>query len=279
LKNPLFAAIVPTVINYKHKLERFPMQILVTNDDGILAEGLWTLVRELQKIARVTVVAPDRERSAIGTAVTLRQPLRVRRVKPMVPGVEACSVDGTPSDSVILALGKLAEGRVDIVVSGINHGSNLGEDVHISGTVGAALQGYLRGVSAIAVSVPRDSESHLDTAAGVVAALVKRLGSTPLTGKIFLNINLPDLTLNKIAGTKVTRLARESHINTVEEGSHGRQQYYWLERERVRETLDGGTDIWAIEHGYISITPLYLHYADKPPSPVLEGLCSGLLPE
>jgi 5'-nucleotidase len=255
------------------------MQILVTNDDGIIAEGLWVLARELAKIASVTVVAPDRERSAIGTAVTLRHPLRVKPVKPPVPGVVAYSVDGTPSDSVILALGKLMEGRVDLVISGINHGPNLGEDVHISGTVGAALQGYLRGFSAIAVSAPDESERHLDTAARAATALVKRMEENPPPRRLFLNINLPDRPLAGVAGVKITRLARESHINTVEEDSHGRQKYYWLERERLGETEDSDTDIWAIEHGHISITPLYFSHDDKPPKPLLDGLCSGLLKE
>ena len=122
------------------------MRVLVTNDDGIFAPGLWILVKELKSIARVVVVAPDREQSAIGTAVTLRQPLRVQRVSPLVPGVETYSVEGTPGDSVILALGKLIKSRVDLVISGINQGPNLGDDVLISGTVAAALQGYLRGL-------------------------------------------------------------------------------------------------------------------------------------
>ena len=128
------------------------MKILVTNDDGIFADGLWTLVRELKSIAEVVVVAPDREQSAIGTAVTLRQPLRIQKIKSMVPEVETYSIDGTPSDSVILALEKLIKNRVDVVVSGINPSPNLGEDVHISGTVGAALQAYLHGFPALAIS-------------------------------------------------------------------------------------------------------------------------------
>jgi 5'-nucleotidase len=252
------------------------MKILVTNDDGILSEGLWTLARELQKIAQVTVVAPDRERSAIGTAVSLRHPLKIRKIRPLVPEIEAYSVDGTPSDSVILALGKLVEGKIDLVVSGINAGSNLGDDVHISGTVGAALQGYLRGFSALAVSAPREDEPLLDTAARVAAALVKKIAAnTP--GRIFLNINLPDLPLAQIKGVEITRLARASHINTVEEGNHGRQKYYWLERQRIDETADNGTDIWAIEQGSISITPLYFHRSDRPSHDMLSRLCSDLL--
>ena len=122
------------------------MQILVTNDDGIFSPGLWALVAELKSIARVVVVAPDMEQSASGTAVSLRQPLRVQKISPVVSGVEAYSVEGTPCDSVILALGKLIKDEVSLVVSGINQGHNLGDDIHISGTVGAALQGYLRGL-------------------------------------------------------------------------------------------------------------------------------------
>ena len=128
------------------------MSILVTNDDGVKAGGLWALAGELQKVAEVVVVAPSREQSAIGTAVTLRQPLSVEKVAPAIAGIETYAVDGTPSDSVILALGRLVKSKVDLVVSGINQGTNLGEDVHISGTVSAALQAYLRGFPVLAVS-------------------------------------------------------------------------------------------------------------------------------
>jgi len=141
------------------------MKILVTNDDGILAEELGMLVKELKNIAQIVVVAPDREQSAIGTAVTLHQPLRVQKVRPMVPGVETYSVEGTPADSVILALSRLIKDKVDLVVSGINQGLNLGNDVPISGTVGAALQGYLHGFPAFAISVERGDSLYLDTAA------------------------------------------------------------------------------------------------------------------
>ena len=126
------------------------MRILVSNDDGIYAEGIWVLARHLSQLAAVIVVAPDREQSAVGTAVSLRKPLRVQKILPLYPGIEAYSVEGTPSDSVILALGKIISRRVDLVVSGINQGSNLGEDVLISGTVGAALSAYLRSFPAMA---------------------------------------------------------------------------------------------------------------------------------
>lgn len=255
------------------------MKILVTNDDGILSEELWVLVRELKNVARVTVVAPDREQSSIGTAVSLRQPLIVQKVKPEVPGVPAYSVNGTPSDSVILALGKLVRGKIDLVVSGINQGLNLGEDVYISGTVSAALQGYFRGCLALAVSIPYGSNHCLETAATVAAILAKRITTTPLPTNIFLNVNLPDLPLAEITGVKITRLAQKSHIHTIKEGNHGQQKCYWLVRQRTGEVTDNGTDIWAVEQGNISITPLYLNRSDKPPGHILDNLCSDLLQE
>jgi 5'-nucleotidase len=253
------------------------MKILITNDDGILSEGLWILAQELKDIGRVTIATPDREQSGIGTAVSLRQPLTIHKIKPMVPEVEAYSIDGTPSDSVILALGKLVKGRVDMVVSGINQGFNLGEDVHISGTVSAALQGYLRNLPTLAISAPYGNEPSLYAAARVTAILVKKMTTTPLPTKIFLNVNLPELPLAEITGVKITRLARESHINTVEEGNRGRQKHYWLVRQRIAQATDNVTDIGAIEQGNISITPLYFNHSDKPPLHFLEDLCSDLL--
>lgn len=253
------------------------MKILVTNDDGIFAEGLWILVKELKSIAQVAVVAPDRERSAIGTAVTLRQPLRIREVEPMVPGVETYAVEGTPSDSVILALGKLIQGKIDLVVSGINNGHNLGEDAHISGTVGAALQGYLHGFHALAVSVARGSD--MDAAARVAALLAKRITSDSLPTNIFLNVNLPNLPLAKIGGAQITRLARESHINTVEERDESGSKCYWLIRQETNKTKDEKTDIWAIEQGNISITPLHTNLSRYPLPFTLDNLGVDLLQE
>lgn len=253
------------------------MKILVTNDDGVLSEGLWILVQELKSIAEVIVVAPDRELSSIGTAVSLRQPLRIQKIRPMVPEVEAYSIDGTPSDSVLLALGKLVKGRVDMVISGINRDLNLGEDVYISGTVSAALQGYLRGFPAIAISAPYENKESPAIAAGVAAILAKKIGDISLPTRLFLNVNMPDLPLAEITGVKITRLASESHLNTVEEGDRGRRKYYWLVRQRISETEDSGTDVWAIEQGNISITPLYFNRVDKPPQHMLNSLCSDLL--
>jgi len=255
------------------------MKILVTNDDGIFAQGLWILVKELKSIAQVVVAAPDREQSAIGTAVTLRQPLRAQKMRPVVPGVETYSVEGTPADSVILALDKLAKGKIDLVVSGINHGSNLGDDVLISGTVGAALQGYLHGLPAVAISVAFGDNLYLDNAARLAALLVKKIDTNALPTNTFLNVNLPNLPLTEIKGAKVTRLASESHTDTVEESHDGRRTYYWLIRQGINKDTDKKTDIWAIEQGNISITPLHTSLLNKPSPPIPNNLCSNLLRE
>jgi 5'-nucleotidase len=250
------------------------VKILVTNDDGVRSDGLWTLVRELIKIAPVTVVAPDGERSGIGTAVTLFQPLHVVEAESLVAMVKAYAIDGSPADCVILGLGKLIEGKVDMVVSGINPNLNLGEDVHISGTVGAALQGYFRGLPALAVSAPPESRQGLESAARVAVMLVARMaGGTPQ--KVFLNVNVPDMPLSAVAGVKITRLARSSHINTVEEETQGHLKQYRLVRARLANTGDS-TDIQAIEEGNISITALYTSLLDKPPQRLLHRLCNEL---
>ncbi len=253
------------------------MKILVTNDDGVRSEGLWILVGELVKIAPVAVVAPDGERSAIGTAVTLFQPLHAVEMESPLESVKTWAIDGSPSDCVILGLGKLIQDKVDIVVSGINPNLNLGEDVHISGTVGAALQGYFRGLPVLAVSAPPDSRIGLESAARVAAMLASRMaGNTPQ--RIFLNVNVPDMPLAAVAGVKITRLARSSHINTVEEENHGHLRQYRLVRERLANTGDS-TDIQAIEEGYISLTALYTSLLDKPPQRLLHRLCSELTQE
>jgi len=252
------------------------MNILVTNDDGINSEGLWRLVRELKEIARVTVVTPESERSAIGTAVSLLESVKVQKIKSAIDGVTVYSVDGTPSDCVILALGKLIAEPVDLVISGINNGNNQGEDVYISGTVGGALQGYFRGSSAIAISAPFDSRAGIETAACVTVQLARIITSARLSSRIFLNVNVPDLSTDEISGVKITRLARTSHINTVYDDSRERRGYYNLVRTAVSEAATKGTDMYAREQGFISITPLFTNLFERPPRNFLRSLCDDL---
>ena len=256
------------------------MKILISNDDGIYADGIWALARQLSEIAQVVIVAPDREQSAVGTATTLRKPLRVQKITPLVPGVESYSVEGSPSDAVIVALGKVVASKVDLVISGVNQGSNLGEDVLISGTVGAALAAYLRGYPAIAISSEAWQEPFLSDAARVATLLAKRLDPPNLpTRNLFLNVNIPNLPLAQYRGVKVTRLAHKSHVNTVDEGHDGRKAYYMLMRESVNTPADRRSDIWAHSEGDVSITPLQFFPEDRYPRALLHKLIADFLEE
>jgi len=255
------------------------MKILVTNDDGVLADGLWTLVKELRNIAQIVVVAPDRELSAIGTAVSLHQPVRARKVMPKVPEVETYAVEGTPADSVILALGKLVKDRIELVVSGINRGANLGDDVLISGTVGAALQGCLHGLPAIAISVALGDNLYFGDAARFAALLARKIESGALPANTCLNVNLPNLPREKIRGVKLTYPASKSHTDIIEERYNNGRQHYWFVRQRINKAVDEKTDIWAIEEGNISISPLLTSQLNKPSPPVPDSLCSDLFHE
>jgi len=257
------------------------VRILVSNDDGIYAEGIWILARQLSEIAEVIIVAPDREQSAVGTAVSLRKPLRAQKILPLYPGIQAYLVEGTPSDSVIVGLGKIITEKVDLVVSGINQGSNLGEDVLISGTVGAALAGYLRGFPALAVSCDKDrwDEDYLKETARFTALLIQRLARAGLSSNLFLNVNLPDLPVDAIKGVRITSLAHRSHVNTVEEGHDGKRAYYMLVRESVNIPVNKKTDIGACSQGHISITPMHLFLNDRIPVVFLEEISSGLFEE
>ena len=179
------------------------------NDDGVQFRGLWHLVKALAPEHQVTVVAPDREQSGVGTAISLHRILRVRPVQPEVPGVPAYAVEGTPGDCVILGLGALCT-DAELVIAGINEGANLGDDVFISGTVGAALQARFRGLPAMAVSVSDLGSEHYGTAASVAARLVRALAAGDLPADTLLNVNVPDLPATEIRGVMVTRQARRS---------------------------------------------------------------------
>lgn len=231
------------------------MKILVTNDDGFLARGMWLLVKGLREVAEVVVVAPDREQSAVGSSVTLHHPLRARKVKSPYKDVDSYCVEGTPADCVILALGHLLDTKIDVVFSGINEGVNLGDDVLISGTVGAALQGYIKGIPSIALSVGALKDAHFDVAARLGVILAQKLRDLPRD--IFLNVNLPDLPIGQIKGIKVTRLGRRSYTDAIEPGHDGKREYYWIVHGTKDWQPEEGTDIAAFANDEISITPLY----------------------
>ena len=250
------------------------MKILVTNDDGIYAPGLWALVGSLREVARVVVVAPDREQSGVGTSISLHNPLRVNRPHPPIEGVETYSVEGTPGDAVILALGHLVKDGVDLVVAGINEGANLGNDVYISGTVGAAFQGWFYGLPAIALSVAALHDVHFDAAARLAPLLVELFAAEKLPRNLLLNVTLPNLPRHQIQGIEVTRLARRRYADVVQEGWDGKRPYYWIVRGEAEWQADPGTDVRAVRQGRISLTPL----SSNSPQllATLRRLCPGL---
>jgi 5'-nucleotidase len=233
------------------------LKILVSNDDGVYADGLWALVKELREIATVTVVAPDRDQSGAGTAVTLRHPLRMIEIKSPLDGVAAYSVEGTPADSVILALKLILKDGADLVVSGINEGPNLGDDVFISGTVGAALQGYFYGIPAIAISMAAFGSLHFEIGARLARLMVKEIVDKGLSQRVLLNVNLPNLPREKLGGIEITRLGEREYADRIEPGHDGKRQYHWIMRGKSEWHSTSGTDIWALEQNKISVTPLF----------------------
>ena len=242
------------------------MKILLTNDDGIDASGLWAAARALCQVGDVFVVAPDRQQSGVGSSLTLHSPLRVREVPAQIylagdsydalNSVTAYAVEGTPGDSCVLALESIV-GAVDLVVSGINPGSNLGWDVMVSGTVGGALQGYVRGFPTVAISVGAVQDPHLEVAAQLLQHLGQRVRDDPPATCFFLNINVPNLALEQISGIQVTRLGDRSYGETVRQESVGPDKRYWIARNRpIPGNPHQDTDIWALKNSWISVTPL-----------------------
>jgi len=255
------------------------MRVLVTNDDGIHARGLWTLVRELAGVAEVTVVAPDREQSGVGTSVTLHHALRLRRERTRVRGVEAYSVEGTPADSVIIAVGHVIKEGVDLVVSGINAGANLGNDIFISGTVGGALQGYFYGITSLAIGVAAAENQRFGLAARLAGLLVGHIARMALPQPFLLNITLPNQPLSRIRGIEVTRPGRRSYHDVIQEGHDGRRDYYWIARGKAEWHKDPGTDVRAVLGNRVSITPLEPDLSRSPIVPDLKRLCPLLFEE
>ncbi|WP_421201136.1 5'/3'-nucleotidase SurE [Aeromonas enteropelogenes] len=227
------------------------MRILVSNDDGVHAEGIRVLSEALGACGEVIVVAPDRNRSGASHSLTLEVPLRVTRIGET--GFHA--VKGTPTDCVHLAVNELVRPDPDMVVAGINHGANLGDDVIYSGTVAAATEGRHLGYPSIAISLV--GKTHFATAAHYAALLVKGLMKYPLPADQILNVNVPDLPLDQIKGIRVTRLGNRHRAESVicTEDPRG-QPIYWIGPPGSQQDAGDGTDFAAIEQGYVSITPL-----------------------
>lgn len=228
------------------------MRILLSNDDGVAANGLATLYSSLEGVGERIVFAPDRNSSGLSSSLTLGRPLRVTEHS---NGFN--SVDGTPADCVHLAVNALLEQKPDIVVSGINHGVNLGDDVLYSGTVGAALEGRFMGLPAIAVSACGKGEQGFITAGKVVRDLIPRLAQLSLPEGTLLNVNVPDRPYEELKGMAVTRLGhRERPEKPLKVMDPRGKPVYWIAPVGKGQDAGKGTDFYAIAEGLVSVTPL-----------------------
>jgi 5'/3'-nucleotidase len=242
----------------KLKMKHF----LVTNDDGVMAPGLFALAREMRQLGKVTILAPDHNWSASGHVKTLHRPLRVKEVQ-LADGTPALASDGAPSDCVALAvLGLLAE-KVDLVVSGINSNANLGHDVTYSGTVTAAMEAAIWGLPGIAVSLdlPENNAKTPDynPAAQLAGQVVRAVIEHGLPKNVLLNVNVPYLPADQIHGLRITRQGlRVYHDLLVRREDPRGQPYYWIGGEAPTGVPEDGTDIGALQQGWASITPLHL---------------------
>ncbi|MDY6784069.1 MAG: 5'/3'-nucleotidase SurE [Cyanobacteriota bacterium] len=251
-----------------------PLNLLISNDDGIFATGVRTLVDTLARAGHnVTAVCPDGERSATGHGLTLHQPIRAQNVESVFhPSVRAWSCSGTPADCVKLALNALLDQRPDVVIAGINHGSNLGTDILYSGTVSAAMEGIIEGIPSIAISLASFASQEFPTAARFALVLLERLSKNPLPEATLLNINVPSVKPEAIAGVAIARQGLRRYIEQFEKRTDPRgKSYYWLAGEVVEEIEQPEhqhlpshipTDVQAIRDNYISITPLQYNLTD-----------------
>jgi len=230
------------------------MRILVSNDDGYFSPGIAMLAESLDKVGRVTVVAPERDRSGASNSLTLDRPLTVRRA---ANGFRY--VNGTPTDCVHIALTGLVDPLPDLVVSGINFGANMGDDTIYSGTVAAATEGYLFGIPSIAVSLVGKVGRHFETAAAIAVQLAERAQRHPFDAPVLLNVNVPDVALGELAGIETTRLGRRHKAEPVVKMQTPRgETAYWIGAAGGEQDAGPGTDFNAVAAGRVSVTPLQI---------------------
>ena len=230
------------------------MHILITNDDGYSAKGIKILTQELAQVAQVSVVAPERNKSGASNSLTLMRPLRVKCLEK-----DSYFVDGTPTDCVHLALSGLLESQPDMVVSGINAGPNLGDDVLYSGTVAAAMEGRYLGLPAIAVSLAGKPATHFETAAVITRRVIERLVQNPLPDDTLLNINVPDVPAEEIVAIKATRLGfRHKSEPMIQQTDPYGRPLYWVGPPGAAQDAGEGTDFRALEQCIASVTPMQI---------------------
>lgn len=230
------------------------MHILLSNDDGYMAQGLQVLADSLTQYAKITVVVPDKNRSAASNSLTLDRPLRIKQSKNGF-----ILVDGTPTDCVHLAITGLLKTEPDMVIAGINHGVNLGDDVLYSGTVAAATEGRFLGLPAMAISLAAPDPTYFKTAAFVAVTLMRQMVANPLPKDTLLNINVPDVALCDLKGYQSTRLGQRHKAEAVIKAQDPRGvDIYWVGPPGREQDAGEGTDFYAVKKGYVSVTPLQL---------------------
>ena len=241
------------------------MRVLITNDDGISSPGLVALVQAFESVAETYVVAPEHERSATGHAITLHKPLRAHPSAIPGSGVKAWATNGTPADCVALGMLDLLEGqRPDVVLSGINVGPNIGRDLTYSGTVSGAMEGAIFGVPSIAVSIGTFRDPVFAVAGEVAVTLARAIHDRGLPDDTLLNVNVPNLRKEEIAGIAITRQGTKRYVSRLEKRTDPRgRTYYWLTGDPAPLPDEEGTDSWALAGGRISITPITLDLTDR----------------
>lgn len=245
------------------KVGKLKMNILVTNDDGIFAKGINTLVNTLkEKGHKVFVVAPDRERSASGQAITLHSPLQIKEISKW-DGVLAYAVDGTPTDCSKLAITEIIKDPIDVVISGINKGPNLGTDVLYSGTVSAAIEAALLGVPAIAVSLAGFANLDYNYSANVVEKIAVEMIKQGVPKDTLLNVNVPNVDSSQIKGTAITCLGKRTYKNQFHRREDPRgNTYYWMAGEIEDFLDDPDTDVSKIKENYVTISPIHFDFTN-----------------
>ena len=228
------------------------MKILVSNDDGYFAPGITLLAEALARLGEVTVVAPERDRSGASNSLTLDRPLVVRRAPNGY-----YSVNGTPTDCVHIAVTGLLDFTPDVVVSGVNLGANMGDDTIYSGTVAAAVEGYLLGIPSLAISLSSKAGEHFESAIGVALELVERLSRAPFGEPVLLNVNVPDVAAERLRGIEVTRLGKRHKAEPVIKLTTPRgESAYWIGPAGAAADAGPGTDFHAVQSERVSVTPL-----------------------
>lgn len=261
------------------------MRILATNDDGVHAPGLWALVRALKPLGEVIVSAPDRDRSGIGSALTLRGPIRAAKLLSPVDGVNAHAIDGTPGDAVLIGINELAGGPVDLVVSGINPGNNGGEEIRLSGTVGAALHAHLNGIPALAVSTHTAEDADADLVQTVLRAMAAGMVSIGAGTPLFLNLNFPvidpascarhqhEAIPAPTAGVLLTNPFPGPVFDNIAYGRRDGRLSFWNARHlalKRADVLPADSDLFALVNGYVSVTSLDDKLSRASPSAIVD---------